>query len=402
MNESHNQSEQPTGPQENSTAEPTIDSIDSVDQLQQLVRESDSLLVVGNRTKPTLSSVDTKTRLISTRSLAGILQYEPSEFTFTALAGTTLAEIDATLAAKHQYLPFDPMLVGQGATIGGTLAAGMSGPGRHRFGGIRDFILGAQFVAGDGQLIHSGGKVVKNAAGFDIPKLLVGSCGRLGAITALTFKVFPRPVELHTYHIACADHALASMTIATIARGRWELDAIDYQTQSRSVWIRIGGEASVCDSIAADIGHVIGQTVGDNKVVPIDADQATANWQNLNALRFWQTSRNGIVKIPTTLGSMQRLAEVCDDHADQMRLHVSVAGSIGWLAIKEDQSNGKAFASYEHIDSVLQKLDITGLLLRDPKDESESCVLGSRRSDSIGSAVKDAMDPPGCFPNFPG
>jgi glycolate oxidase FAD binding subunit len=199
--------------------EPETETVDSIEGLRQAIRDAQSLLIVGNRSKPACSAVASRTRLISTRSLTGIIQYEPSEFTFTALAGTTLKEIVATLAEKNQYLPFDPMLVQQNATIGGTLAAGMSGPGRHRFGGVRDFVLGAQFVAGDGELIQSGGKVVKNAAGFDLPKLLVGSCGRLAAITALTFKVFPRPVELHTYQIACEDHEQSSRLIATRAMG---------------------------------------------------------------------------------------------------------------------------------------------------------------------------------------
>lgn len=385
-----------------------MESVDSVDQVQQLVRETDSLLVVGNRTKPALSTVDATTRLISTRSLAGIIQYEPSEFTFTAFAGTTLAEIESVLAEKNQYLPFDPMLVNRQATIAGTLAAGMSGPGRHRFGGIRDFILGAQFVAGDGQLINSGGKVVKNAAGFDIPKLLVGSCGRLGAITALTFKVFPRPVQLHTYHIACTDHMSAAATIATLARGRWELDAIDYQAENRTIWIRIGGDAPICNSIAADIGNVIGQASGDQgssartadapEVVSIDADQAVAEWRQFNDLRFFagngsdNENNHGVAKIPTTLCTMQRLAKSCDDHPDQLRLHSSVAGSISWLAFHENQC----------IDSLLNEIDLTGLVLRRPNDESGSCVVGDRSVDPIESAVKDAMDPPGRFPSFPG
>ena len=95
---------------------------------------------------------------------------------------------------QGQYLPFDPMLSAAGATIGGTVAAGISGPGRYRYGGIRDFLLGVQFISSDGAVINAGGKVVKNAAGFDIPKLLVGSLGRLGVMTELTFKVFPQPV----------------------------------------------------------------------------------------------------------------------------------------------------------------------------------------------------------------
>ena len=106
--------------------------------------------------------------------LNGVLEYEPSEFTFTALAGTPVRDIAAILAERGQYLPFDPMLVGAGSTLGGTVASGLSGPGRFRFGGLRDFILGVRFVDGGGRLLRLGGKVVKNSAGFDVPKFFVG------------------------------------------------------------------------------------------------------------------------------------------------------------------------------------------------------------------------------------
>src|SRR4029079_10168517 len=129
----------------------------------------------------------------------------PSEFTFTALAGTPIKEIVHALGERGQYLPFDPMLVDSGATLGGTIASGLSGPGRFRFGGVRDFILGVQFVDGMGRLLRMGGKVVKNSAGFDVPKFLTGSLGRFGLITEATFKVFPRPENYLTVLLDAPD-----------------------------------------------------------------------------------------------------------------------------------------------------------------------------------------------------
>src|SRR5207253_308179 len=142
-----------------------------------------------------------------TAGLRGITEYDPSEFTFTAGAGTPVREIVAALAERGQYLPFDPMLADAGATLGGTVAAGLSGPGRFRFGGLRDFILGVQFVDGEGRVLRMGGKVVKNAAGFDLPKFFVGSVGRFGILTELTFKVFPRPVATRTLRLDAKDGA---------------------------------------------------------------------------------------------------------------------------------------------------------------------------------------------------
>ena len=90
----------------------------------------------------------------------GVVEYEPSEYTITALAGTSLASLQQTLRQQGQYLPFDPMWIEQGATVGGTVASGVSGPGRLRYGGLRDFILGIRFWDGAGQDIRGGGKVV--------------------------------------------------------------------------------------------------------------------------------------------------------------------------------------------------------------------------------------------------
>ncbi|MFN9911536.1 MAG: FAD-binding protein, partial [Pirellulaceae bacterium] len=101
----------------------------------------------------------------------GILEYDPSEFTITARAGTPLSELVDALAEQGQYFPFDPPLVAQGATLGGLVSSGISGSSRLRFGGIRDFVLGVRWVDGTGAIAVAGGKVVKNAAGFDIPKL---------------------------------------------------------------------------------------------------------------------------------------------------------------------------------------------------------------------------------------
>ena len=94
-----------------------------------------------------------------------------------------------------------------GATIGGTVAAGVSGSCRYRFGGIRDFLIGVRVVDGEGRVIRSGGKVVKNAAGFLLHQAMVGSCGRLGVVAELTFKVFPAPEAHATVRVDAGDLA---------------------------------------------------------------------------------------------------------------------------------------------------------------------------------------------------
>jgi glycolate oxidase FAD binding subunit len=133
------------------------------------------------------------------------------------------------------------------------VAAGLGGPGRFRFGGLRDFIVGVRFVDGSGRLMRMGGKVVKNAAGFDLPKFFVGSLGRFGALAEVTFKVFPRAVTTRTLRLSAVDTA-AMTTIFTEAAGqRWELDALEAWPAEGVVYARLAGPAAALDVLAAEI-----------------------------------------------------------------------------------------------------------------------------------------------------
>jgi glycolate oxidase FAD binding subunit len=130
--------------------------------------------------------------LLRTTRLNAVAHYDPGDLTVGVGAGCTLAALDAALARHDQFLPLDPPHP-EHATVGGTLAAAMQGPLKHGYGGVRDFCIGIQFVTGDGKLAKGGGRVVKNVAGYDLMKLLIGSYGSLGVIVGANFKVFPRP-----------------------------------------------------------------------------------------------------------------------------------------------------------------------------------------------------------------
>jgi glycolate oxidase FAD binding subunit len=140
--------------------------------------------------------------LLDPRSIAGIVNYEPTELVITARAGTPLAELEQLLAENGQMLAFEPPHFGSGATVGGCVAAGLSGPRRVSFGptygGVRDFILGARLIDGRGELLSFGGTVMKNVAGYDVARLLAGSMGILGVIVDVSLKVLPRPITHHT------------------------------------------------------------------------------------------------------------------------------------------------------------------------------------------------------------
>jgi glycolate oxidase FAD binding subunit len=132
--------------------------------------------------------------ILDTRAFSGIVAYDPAELVITARSGTPLAEIEARLREHNQMLPFEPPHFGRGATLGGCIAAGLAGPRRAWTGAPRDFVLGAVVMNGRGQVLHFGGQVVKNVAGYDVSRLLAGSLGTLGLILQLSIKVLPRPV----------------------------------------------------------------------------------------------------------------------------------------------------------------------------------------------------------------
>ncbi|WP_273029003.1 glycolate oxidase subunit GlcE [Massilia timonae] len=130
---------------------------------------------------------------LDTRDHAGIVDYEPTELVITARCGTPLAEIEALLARHNQMLAFEPPHFGANATVGGTVAAGLSGPRRASSGATRDFVLGVRLLDGKGDVLAFGGKVMKNVAGYDVSRMLAGSMGTLGLLLEVSLKVLPRP-----------------------------------------------------------------------------------------------------------------------------------------------------------------------------------------------------------------
>ena len=131
--------------------------------------------------------------LLDVRPLAGVVDYEPSELVVTVRAGTRLRELQALLAERGQCLPFEPPQFGVGSTIGGAVAAGLSGPARASVGSLRDYVLGVQIVNGKGELLTFGGQVMKNVGGYDVSRLMAGSLGTLGVIVQVSLKVLPVP-----------------------------------------------------------------------------------------------------------------------------------------------------------------------------------------------------------------
>ena len=168
---------------------------DSVETLASIVEIANTnkwqILPCGKGTKLDWGGLADKIQLVvSTQKCDRIIEHAVGDLTVTVEGGVTLANLQATLATTNQFLPIDPAYP-QEATIGGIIATGDTGSLRHRYGGIRDLILGLSFVRSDGKIAKAGGKVVKNVAGYDLMKLFTGSYGTLGIITQVTFRTYP-------------------------------------------------------------------------------------------------------------------------------------------------------------------------------------------------------------------
>lgn len=136
--------------------------------------------------------------ILDTRAYSGIIDYDPTELVITARCGTPLAEMENALAEQNQMLAFESPHFGNTATIGGVVASGLSGPRRSAVGAVRDYMLGAVLMDGKGDVLHFGGQVMKNVAGYDVSRLLAGSLGTLGLILEVSLKVLPKPFAQST------------------------------------------------------------------------------------------------------------------------------------------------------------------------------------------------------------
>ncbi len=223
--------------------------------------------------------------VLDTRAYAGIVSYEPSELVVTVRAGTPLVELEAALAEKGQCLAFEPPHFGEGATVGGMLAAGLSGPARATAGAVRDYVLGARFINGLGEHLTFGGQVMKNVAGYDVSRLMAGSWGTLGLVTEVSLKVLP---------VAPAE---ATLMIAGLAQGpaldllhRWGGLPLPLNA---SAWVRDTTAQPVADYLFVRLRGAVAAVQSAVGKMSADAVSVGAQVQvmdNADAAQDWRAS----------------------------------------------------------------------------------------------------------------
>jgi glycolate oxidase FAD binding subunit len=229
---------------------------------------------VGGRTKLDWGGVGEPVAVeLETGAMAEILEHNEGDLTAVLQAGVPLAQAQAQFAQAGQMLALDPPLgAGDAATIGGLVASGDSGPLRHRYGGVRDLVLGITVALSDGTVAKAGSKVIKNVAGYDLGKLFAGSYGTLGLILGVTVRLHPKPAATATAVGASDDADVLARAAATLAALPLEADSLDaaWQDGAGRVLARFGG-ASAGDRAEATVAHM--REAGLDGVQTVDDDE---------------------------------------------------------------------------------------------------------------------------------
>lgn len=349
----------------------------SIEQVQDAVRDHQRLQVVGARTKSALTVPHQDAVQLDMTAISGVVDHQPSEFLITALAGTPLASLTDTLSQHGQYFPFDPPFVAAGATIGGTLAAGLSGPGRMLYGGIRDFVMGVRLVDGLGQVVTGGGRVVKNAAGYDLPKLLVGSCGVFGPMVEVTLKVFPKPQADESLQITTSGFAQAVQLQTALARSPLELTAVDLLPPG-DLLVRLSGAESAVTTAAQRIRQITQQLAPDATVTSYGAGNGL--WQPLLD-GSWLDPGDRLVRVPLPAAKMVEVDQSLAQAVVTRRY--SVAGNLVWVRWPGSRPLAQ-------LDDLLRFHRLGGSVL---VGEASQPRLGIRGSSLMIDRLRHAFDP---------
>lgn len=247
-------------------------------------------------------------------------------------------------------------------------------PNAFRHGGVRDFIIGVRFIDGTGRLVTGGAKVVKNAAGFDLPKLMVGSLGRLGVLVQLSFKVFPRPEATTTLRVDLGSAKAALTTMAALGRGPLDLDALDLEPPGRLI-LRLGGAKETLPARAARLESLLGAPAEH-----LDHQADAQEWRQAAELS-WAPAGSTLVKVGLTPRRIPGLEAALAPSGARARY--SLAGNLGWLAWPGDRDLAE-------LDGALRLLELAGLVLTGRPDR---VLLGQTGGAAFATRVRAALDP---------
>jgi glycolate oxidase FAD binding subunit len=298
--------------------------------------EGKTIDVIGSGTKRLVGRPAQTDLTLDVSGIGGVTLYEPEELVLSARAGTPIAEIEKLLAEKNQELAFEPMdcaplfgLPPGRGTLGGTLAANLSGPRRIKAGAARDFVLGVEAVSGRGERFKSGGRVVKNVTGYDLSKLVVGSWGTLAVMHDITIKVLPRAEDTATVLVFGLDDERAVEAMAAALGSSCEVSAAAHLPQKIAGRIPVRAVGSAGRSVTGFRLEGIPVSVAYRR------DKLTAELRSFGVLgrlvaadsrEFWRAVRDAT---PFADGSQNALWRISTAPADGAKVGRAIAAATG-------------------------------------------------------------------------
>jgi len=342
--------------------------------------------ITGGGTKAFLGRV-TQAERFDVADHRGIVSYEPTELVLSARGGTPLAEVKAALAERGQMLAFEPPAFGEMATIGGTIAAGLSGPARPYAGAARDFMLGTRVLNGRGEVLRFGGEVMKNVAGYDVSRLMTGACGTLGVLLEVSLKVLPRPGAVRT---VVFDASAAEAIARCNAWAAKPLPLTGACHDGERLLVRLAGTGSGVDAAAREIG---GDSVSDT----LDQDPAAGSDRWWGALReqtlpfftragppLWRLS------VPPGAAALDVAGDVAGDIAEGIPGNTLIdwGGALRWL---------RTAAPAAEVRAAAERVGGHAMLFRGGDRTGEVFHPLAPGIRAIHERLKAAFDPAGIF-----
>ena len=333
--------------------------------VQWALSEEQPLEIVGHGSKRGIGRPAQTQHALDLSLLSGITLYEPEELVLSARAGTPLTEIEAALAERSQQLAFEPMdhgpLLGLEAgrgTIGGVLAANVSGPRRIKAGAARDHILGIHAVSGRGEAFKSGGRVVKNVTGYDLSKAMAGSWGTLAVVTDLTFKVLPAAETEATLAVAGLDDAGAAATMAEALASSAEVSGAAHLPMliaGRFLDGALGNDPLTVlrlegfgPSVAARLALLRPMLGKAGDVIEIEAEQSRRLWREIRDCKpFADGTQKPIWRVSMAPGQGHRMLDALRREAG-ISAYYDWQGGLMWLRMEADPEAGTLRAAIAH------------------------------------------------------
>jgi glycolate oxidase FAD binding subunit len=332
---------------------------------------------------------------VATGGLGRILEHNEGDFTAVLEAGVPLREAQERFAAAGQMLALDPPTsgfadgarTGDDATVGGMLATADSGPLRHRYGGVRDLVVGITVALSDGALAKAGGKVIKNVAGYDLGKLFAGSFGTLGLAVAIAVRLHPRPEQTATAWGASADPGVLAGAAASLARLPLEADCFDvaWRGGSGRLLVRFGGAAAERQA---------GAVVERLRTAGLDDVQATADDDALwAAQRDGQRSAGGaVLKVSGRPADLPAVLEAARGAGGSVVARAAIG--LSWMTLEGDALAGR-------VEAVRAALGSRACTLQDaPDDVRAACPTWPEPEPgalAVMRRVKERFDPARIF-----